>query len=380
MLAHPPLPCRLERRRMSAGGVAILLGALLLLGACSAENNTPPPDSESEYVEQKVNERTFNDWTLENVGFEVPISLYDPVFFRIYNDQLFIWDGPVMSVKRYALNGEPEVTYGNGRGQGPGQFQHISSFAARGTEEVWIVDSQAGDISRFRYDGLLVDRFPTAFKPYRMTVVSEDRLVVQQRLEPELFALFNAEGEMLKRFGKVLDVPQDRYSRILDGQLFPNPDGGFVWAPLYASYLYFYSPDGTLTRRIELIDGHRFPVEKMQPNPLQGTVQRPPQLAPRALVGAGEPAPRRQRHPLWERDGGRGEVAVQVGGGRPEVGRLARGQRPAQQRLEYDFERERRHLAAARAPVAVGPAAQHTAGHPAHRSVARPATVVGHLV
>jgi hypothetical protein len=262
---------------MSAGGVAILLGALLLLGACSAENNTPPPDSESEYVEQKVNERTFNDWTLENVGFEVPISLYDPVFFRIYNDQLFIWDGPVMSVKRYALNGEPEVTYGNGRGQGPGQFQHISSFAARGTEEVWIVDSQAGDISRFRYDGLLVDRFPTAFKPYRMTVVSEDRLVVQQRLEPELFALFNAEGEMLKRFGKVLDVPQDRYSRILDGQLFPNPDGGFVWAPLYASYLYFYSPDGTLTRRIELIDGHRFPVEKMQPNPLQGTVQRPPQ-------------------------------------------------------------------------------------------------------
>jgi hypothetical protein len=96
-------------------------------------------------------------------------------------------------------------------------------------------------------------------------------------LEPDLFALLNAEGEVLKRFGKVLDVPQDRYSRILDGQLFPNPDGGFVWAPLYASHLYFYSPDGTLTRRIELIDGHRFPVEKMQPNPLQGTVQRPPQ-------------------------------------------------------------------------------------------------------
>ena len=101
--------------------------------------------------------------------------------------------------------------------------------------------------------------------------------MVQRRLEPKLFALFNAEGEVLKRFGKVIDEPQGRYSLILEGQMFPNPDGGFIWAPLYASYLYFYSANGTLERRIELIDGHSFPVEQMQSNRLPSDVERPPQ-------------------------------------------------------------------------------------------------------
>ncbi|MFB6097665.1 MAG: hypothetical protein ABEK84_00830 [Salinibacter sp.] len=251
--------------------------AVLLLPACGEETNTPTSSSETEYVEQEVSERTFNDWTLENVGFEVPVSLGEAVFFKIYNDRLFVWDGPSMTIKRYSMDGELEATYGNGQGQGPGQFQHISSFAPVGTEEVWIVDSRTKDITRFRYDGTLVDRFRTEFKPYRMTVAGKDRLVVQRMLEPKLFALLNAEGEVLKRFGKVIDEPQDRYSLILEGQMFPNPDGGFIWAPLYASYLYFYSKDGTLERRIELIDGHRFPVEQMQPGPLQSDIEGPPQ-------------------------------------------------------------------------------------------------------
>lgn len=272
---HSQSRLELNRPSQSIQTALVLVSAVLLLAACGKENDTP--NAETEYVEQKVDERTFNDWTLENVGFQLPVSLGSAVFFKIYNDRLFIWDGAYMSVKRYSLDGELEVTYGNGQGQGPGQFQHISSFALRGTEEVWIVDSRVGDISRFRYDGTLVERFRTEFKPYRMTVVSKDRLVVQQMLEPKLFALFNAKGEVLKRFGKVIDVPQDRYALILEGQLYPNPDGGFIWAPLYASYLYFYGPNGTLERRIELIDGHPFPVEKMQPSPLQSDVERPPQ-------------------------------------------------------------------------------------------------------
>lgn len=271
-------PCSgLNRPLQSIRMALVLVMAVLLLAACGGETNTPAHNPETEYVEQKADERTFNDWTLENVGFEVPVSLGQAVLCKIYNDRLFVWDGPSMTVKRYSLDGKLEVTYGNGQGQGPGQFQHISSFTPQGTEEVLIVDSRVGDITRFRFYGTLLDRFRTEFKPYRITVVGKDRFVVQQLYEPKLFALFNAEGEVLKRFGKVIDEPQDRYRMILNGLLFPNPDGGFIWAPLYASYLYFYSADGTLERRIELIDRHSFPVEQMQPNPLQSDVEGPPQ-------------------------------------------------------------------------------------------------------
>lgn len=257
--------------------VVLALGAVFLLGACSGNDDTSAPDSETEYIDQKVEKRTSGDWNLKNIGFEIPISLGRGLFLKIQNDRLFVWDAPSMTVKRYSMDGEHEVTYGNGEGQGPGQFQHISSFTVQDTGEVWIVDSRAGDITRFRYNGTLVERFRTEFKPLRMAVAGKDRLVVQQMLEPKLFALLNAKGKVLKRFGKVIDEPQDRYSLILSGQMFPNPDGGFIWAPLYASYLYFYGPNGTLERRIELIDGHSFPVEQMQPDPLQTDVERPPQ-------------------------------------------------------------------------------------------------------
>lgn len=255
----------------------IVITTVLLLSACSEERNAPALNPESKYIHQQVNERTFNDWTLEKRGFEVPVTLGKAVLCKIYNGQLFVWDGPSMTVKRYSLDGKLEATYGNGKGQGPGQFQHISSFAVLSMDETWVLDSRAGDITRFHYDGTLMERFRTEVKPLRMTVVNENRLVVQQMLEPKLFTFFNTEGKILKRFGKVLDVPQDRYSLILSGQLFPNPDGGFIWAPLYASYLYFYSADGVLERRIELIDEHSFPVDKMQSDPLQSNVKRPPQ-------------------------------------------------------------------------------------------------------
>lgn len=255
----------------------LLSSAAILLTACGGENDPPAPNSETEYVEQEVSERTFNDWTLENVGVEVPVSLGNAADLKIYNDRLFVWDADPMSVKRYALNGKWEVTYGNGQGQGPGQLQHLFSFAVRSAEEVWIVDSRVGDLTRFRYDGTLMENIRTESKPARVAVVGEDRLALLRFRQPKLFALLNANGEVLKRFGKVIDEPQDRYTRILGGQLFPDPSGGFVWAPQHASYLYFYSEDGILERRIELIDRHPFPVEHLRPNPMQNSFDPWPQ-------------------------------------------------------------------------------------------------------
>lgn len=251
--------------------------ALCLVLGCGEREHPSTSEPQAPYVEQQVEERSFNDWTLEEVRFDEPVSIGNAIDIKIYNDRLFVWDAAPMSIKRYTLDGELDVTYGNGEGQGPGEFEGIFSFAALGTEEVWIVDTEARKVSRFRYDGTFIESVHPDGRPARIEATGKNRFALSRAREPKLFALVNSDGEVLKRFGKVLDVPQERYTLILDGQLYPNPDGGFVWGPRWASYLYSYNANGTLERRIELIDGYPFPVEQMQPNPLQSAPDEWPQ-------------------------------------------------------------------------------------------------------
>lgn len=254
---------------ISAPVAVVLLVAVLLLAACGKAENPSTPAAEAEYIEQEADERTFNDWTLEEIGFDEPVSIDDISSIRIFNDRIFVSDVASRNVKRYAPSGKLEAVYGEGRGQGPGEFQHVFSFWVRGKEEVWIVDQRGQEVSRFRYDGAFVDSFHPQFPPSRVVAVGEGRLVLQMLSQPELFALLNEKGKVLKRFGTVISKPQERYTLALDAYMYPYPDGGFIWAPIYASYLFFYREDGELERRMELIDGYSFPIDKMQPNPMQ---------------------------------------------------------------------------------------------------------------
>lgn len=230
------------------------------------------------YVEQEVEERTFNDWTLEKVTFEEPVSVGDVMILRLFNNHIFVADRAYREVKRFTLNGELTAVYGNGAGQGPGEFQNLNAFWVQKNGEVWIVDQRANEISRFRPDGKFVESFHPDFPPHQIAALGEDQLVVHMLSQSKVFALLNKEGTVLKRFGTVIDRPQASYTFALDADMYPRPNGGFIWAPRFASYLFFYGADGTLERRIELIDGHPFPIDKMEPNPMRATardLQRP---------------------------------------------------------------------------------------------------------
>ncbi len=242
--------------------MAALLAAAFLLAACGEADvpSVTTPGSaittEAETIEQTADERTYDDWALEEVPLEEPPSIGRLTFLRVFDDQLFVIDGANWNVKRYGLNGELEAVYGNGRGQGPGEIQTIMSYSVTGEEAVWIADPSARKVSRFRYDdGTFVESFRTEFAPIRVAAVGEDRLVLQMFAQPKLFALVNEKGEVQKRFGEISDGVHGMSS---DGYFFPRPSGGFVWAPIHASYLFFYNENAELDRRMELIDGHSF--------------------------------------------------------------------------------------------------------------------------
>jgi hypothetical protein len=207
-------------------------------------------------IEQTADERTYDDWTLEEASLEGSPSIGRLAVLRLFGDRLFVLDGPYMNVKRYGLNGELEAVYGNGRGQGPGQFQAITSFWARSKEVVWISDPSAREVYQFRYDGTFVESFHPEFPPMRVTALRKDRLVLQMFAQSKLFALVSKKGEVQKRFG---EISNGAHGMSFGASMFPRPDGGFVWAPYYASYLFFYNENAELDRRMELIDGHQFP-------------------------------------------------------------------------------------------------------------------------
>jgi len=242
--------------RLRSSWVAALLATALLLGACGEADAPAVSTAEKNTIEQTADERTYDDWALEEAPLEEPPSIGRLTLLRVFDDQLFLIDGPNMNVKRYALNGELEAVYGNGRGQGPGEFQTIMSYTVTGTEAVWIADPNAREVSRFRYDGTFVQSFHPEFPPMRVAAVDEDRLALQTFAQPKLFALVNDEGEVQKRFGK---ISNGVHGMAFDAYMFPRPDGGFVWAPRYASDLFFYDENGELDRRLGLIDDHPFP-------------------------------------------------------------------------------------------------------------------------
>lgn len=248
---------------------AAILAIVTLLFATEEANNPPASAVEIEVIEQEVNERTLSDWSLQQISFDRPPSIGDIEQLRIFGGKIFVYDVAYMNVKRYSLSGHLEAVYGEGRGQGPGEFQNIFSFWVSGKEAVWVVDSRARTVSRFQYDGNFVDSFHPPFAPMRVATLERDQLVLQMFGQPNLFALVNEEGEVLRRFGKMVTEDQEVHTGLFDAHMFPRPTGGFIWAPINASYLFFYNENAVLERRMELIDAHKFPFERMASNPMQ---------------------------------------------------------------------------------------------------------------
>lgn len=242
---------------------------------------------EVEVIEQRARERSFSDWALEEVPLEKPPTIGNVTMLRLFDDHLFVYDLAEMNIKRYALNGALEAVYGQGRGQGPGQFQNIFSFWPLGRDLVWIVDSMARTVSRFAYDGTFLDSFKPEFMPARIAALGADSLVILSYTHAELFALVSAEGKLLASFGGVVagEVPGGQ-AVVFDGHLFPRPEGGFVWAPRFASYLYFYDAKARLERRLQLIDRHAFPLDKLGTAPISARqLEQPHRSLTVSMVG-----------------------------------------------------------------------------------------------
>jgi len=256
---------------LSSCRITALFLAVLMVNACG-EGKPPSPDGKVKVIQQNAQERTFTEWSLEKISLEKQPSIGNVEQIRIFNDKVFVYDIGYMNIKKYSTNGKLEVVYGNGIGQGPGQFQNIFSFWVTRGGNIWIVDSQNQKISKFESSGDFENRFHPGFAPMRVAKVSGKNLVVQMFGREKLFALINRNGKVIKNFGELSGGIHTSY---FDAHMFPRPGSGFVWAPVHASYLYFYNEGGEIERGLELIDRHEFPSDELDldPRPLSGDAE-----------------------------------------------------------------------------------------------------------
>jgi len=272
--------------RMGLGIALILLSVVILLSACGDPESRTTSTVSAEIIEQESDERAFNSWSLEPVDFETLPSIGDIEQLRVFGDRIFVYDLAHMNVKRFTLAGNLEAVYGEGRGQGPGEFENIFSFWVHGDEYVWVVDSMTRTVSRFQYDGTFLGSFRPEVAPMRVAALSADQLVLQMFGQPELFALVDSAGEVQERFGSMTGANQDFHAGLFDAHMYPRPGGGFIWAPIHASYLFLYNENAELERRMDLIDDNRYPTTPVQDIRMEDLEQ--PQRTMAVSIAGGE--------------------------------------------------------------------------------------------
>ncbi len=157
----------------------LLVPVLLFIAACNA-----PPESREDYdltvplLLQDAKERTFRDVEFELVApLLPPDSLHWPGGTHLLPEGVFVIEYSDATVWRYNFDGTLVTTYGNGKGEGPGEMRNpFQPTVVRDT--VLILDSAGLSIHRFLLDGSYVATDPIPRQGLAMASTKETSLIL----------------------------------------------------------------------------------------------------------------------------------------------------------------------------------------------------------
>lgn len=248
----------MTRKRVGLLALAIMV---LVIGVYALQRVTSErSDHRSWSTVQAPSEREWIPSHVDLLDLHEPISrhLVQPVGdIRVRGDTLFVADfGDGMRIKQFATDGRLLGAIGNGPGEGPGEIQHATHFHVR-DGEVWVADSRARAISRFKTDGTFLDRFNVEQHPMRVTE-SRGRVVLLRMGPAGLFQILDPSGTVIRTFGTLVS-DQTKNFMALGGHVLEGPSGGFIYVPSYASHLYYFDAEGEIERVVQTGDRREFP-------------------------------------------------------------------------------------------------------------------------
>lgn len=159
--------------------------------------------------------------------------------------EVFVLDLGDLAIKHFTAEGAFVRSYGNGQGQGPGEFTAVTDFSVVRSGELWVADDSNGRISVFdRTDGSLLRTVRPDAPTYRVLPRADGRFaLLHAYMLDDLFSTFDAEGNRLAAFGRFVDQ-QAEHPLVLDGWLESDGEVGFVYVGRYASLIGRYGMAG----------------------------------------------------------------------------------------------------------------------------------------
>ena len=239
-------------------GVVLIAGIFVLSDGEYSAIPGSPPVVEHAVIEQEQQDRIWVDQTFEPVALREPLqeSLIYPLILKLYDENLYVADHGDMKVKRFSLDGKLLNVIGEGIGEGPGEFGNITDFYVR-DEEIWVVSMRTRSISKFSIDGAFRSRFTVSPAALRITGLGEN-LVLMMMGSSELFHEVDTTGQVLKTFGGLVTEQTGNFLA-LQGNILTTEQGGFIYVPHYAGYLYYFDRQGALAKVLQTVDRLPFP-------------------------------------------------------------------------------------------------------------------------
>lgn len=211
---------------------------------------------------QRTDERIFRQDALQpelTIGEGDAPLLYGPLHLKLApNGNLLVADHGDLTIKELAPDGRLLQTYGQGKGQGPGEFETITDFVKTPRGELWVADPSNGRLAVFDERGYLLRTVKSELLPYRFIPDDAGMMVMMPAGSPHLFHQLGPAGEPLGSFGSLLEN-QLRDGLVLDGWVAGMPDQTFVYAGRYAGLLASYSWTGEPHFLVEMIDPPSLP-------------------------------------------------------------------------------------------------------------------------
>jgi len=175
------------------------------------------------------------------------VILFNPAAVWYLEDgQIYIWDAGDFRIKAFTDEGRFVGMYGNGRGEGPGQFSVSKTFGLH-ADSLFLLDPQFRRLSWFHMDGSIVQTKQFEERVHDYTLGSdgtEYRIYVGAELENPYARLTDSSGEITQ--------PQalqgrDVSSIVFDGKLRSTPTQG-IYILWYYPVLLAFAPGDSLAR------------------------------------------------------------------------------------------------------------------------------------
>lgn len=182
--------------------------------------------------------------TVATLGVADESLLYRPI--GIHGDKeggSYVVDYGDYMIKRFDTAGQLVGTYGNGQGEGPGEFGNPMPLSIDEAGNVVVPDAHRRSVIRFGPEGDLLETSKLDFDPFRMVLTHDGRFYFMLSgfsEEAPMFGVTEALDKPLRTFGT------SSLQRLVLGGELTTTNNDLIYSPLYFGFIARFSDSGAV--------------------------------------------------------------------------------------------------------------------------------------